>query len=62
MTRIIVTTVQGKILKSSMGGDGAFVFDQVQQGGSMIDFDGVLSHVCSPTVVCVEKDHVETRQ
>jgi hypothetical protein len=28
----------------------------------MIDFDGVVSHVCSPTGVCVEKNNVETLQ
>lgn len=29
---------------------------------SLVDFAGVVSHVCAPTVVCVEKNNVETRQ
>jgi hypothetical protein len=59
------TQVTAKILKPSNQGDDAFLFQQArghQNSASTIDFDGIVSFVCSPEVVCTETDDTETRQ
>ena len=54
--------VRAQVLTSHIDGSVAFEFSQCQRGGSIIEFVGSASHVCSPAVVCVEGDDHQTRK